>query len=158
MSANSNVDIIGRVAAKREPRLVFVSSIRSQKSALVLHGPPMRIDNPGLKCSNVFARFSSFPKITSAWLNNCKVSVPEPNPGTAFVHPATTQAVLIVLVAALMNAAYALPMKLNRKWHWEHSWFAFSILGEALVPTLIAWATVPRLWSTYSSVPPGRCC
>ena len=114
----------------------------------------MRIDNPGLKCSNVFARFSSFPKITSAWLNNCKVSVPEPNPGTAFVHPATTQAVLIVLVAALMNAAYALPMKLNRKWHWEHSWFAFSILGEALVPTLIAWATVPRLWSTYSSVPP----
>jgi L-rhamnose-H+ transport protein len=51
-----------------------------------------------------------------------------------------------------MNAAYALPMKLNKKWQWEHSWFAFSILGEALVPTLIALATVPGLWSTYSSV------
>ena len=32
----------------------------------------------------------------------------------------TVQAVLLVLCAAIMNAAYALPMKLNRKWDWEH--------------------------------------
>jgi L-rhamnose-H+ transport protein len=51
-----------------------------------------------------------------------------------------------------MNAAYALPMKLNKKWEWEHSWFAFSILGEAVVPTLIALLTVPALWSTYAAV------
>jgi L-rhamnose-H+ transport protein len=51
-----------------------------------------------------------------------------------------------------MNAAYSLPMKLNKKWQWEHSWFAFSILGVGLVPTLIAMVTIPRLWSTYSSV------
>jgi len=62
------------------------------------------------------------------------------------------QAILLVLIAAIMNAAYVLPMKLNKKWQWEHSWFAFSILGVALVPTLIAMATVPQLWSTYSSV------
>jgi L-rhamnose-H+ transport protein len=68
------------------------------------------------------------------------------------VHSTTAQAVVIILVAALMNAAYTLPMKLNRRWHWEHSWFAFSILGVALVPTLIAWATVPGLWSAYSSI------
>jgi L-rhamnose-H+ transport protein len=54
-----------------------------------------------------------------------------------------------------MNAAYALPMKLNKKWEWEHSWFAFSVLGVAVVPTLIALLTVPRLWSTYSAVSSG---
>lgn len=65
------------------------------------------------------------------------------------------QAVLLVLCAAVMNAAYALPMKLNRKWDWEHSWFAFSVLGVAVVPTLIAVLTVPGLWSTYSAVSSG---
>ncbi|MGA7293496.1 MAG: L-rhamnose/proton symporter RhaT [Terriglobales bacterium] len=62
------------------------------------------------------------------------------------------QALVLVLCAALMNAAYALPMKLNKKWQWEQSWFAFSILGVAVVPTIIALLTVPGLWSTYSSV------
>src|ERR1700722_12770563 len=65
------------------------------------------------------------------------------------------QAILLVLCAAIMNAAYALPMKLNKKWQWEHSWFAFSILGVAVVPTVIALLTVPRLWSTYSVVSTG---
>jgi L-rhamnose-H+ transport protein len=63
------------------------------------------------------------------------------------------QAILLVVVAAIMNAAYSLPMKLNKKWQWEHTWFAFSILGVGLVPTLIAMATVPQIWSTYASVP-----
>ncbi len=67
----------------------------------------------------------------------------------------TVQAILLVLCAAIMNAAYALPMKLNKKWQWEHSWFAFSILGVAAVPTVIAWLTVPQLWSTYSAVSAG---
>jgi L-rhamnose-H+ transport protein len=62
------------------------------------------------------------------------------------------QALVLVVMAAIMNGAYVLPMKLNKKWQWEHSWFAFSILGVALVPTLIALATVPQLWSTYSAV------
>ena len=67
----------------------------------------------------------------------------------------TVQAILLVLCAALMNAAYALPMKLNKKWQWEHTWFAFSILGVAVVPTIIALFTVPKLWSTYSTVSTG---
>jgi len=67
----------------------------------------------------------------------------------------TVQAVLLVLCAAIMNAAYALPMKLNKKWEWEHSWFAFSILGVGVVPTIIALLTVPKLWSTYSLVSGG---
>ncbi|MCU1305093.1 MAG: RhaT l-rhamnose-proton symport 2 [Candidatus Sulfotelmatobacter sp.] len=67
----------------------------------------------------------------------------------------TVQAILLVLCAAIMNAAYSLPMKLNKKWEWEHSWFAFSILGVAVVPTLIALLTVPRLWATYNVVSTG---
>ena len=62
------------------------------------------------------------------------------------------QALVLVLCASIMNAAYALPMKLNKKWEWEHSWFAFSILGVAVVPTIIALLTVPGLWSTYTAV------
>jgi L-rhamnose-H+ transport protein len=65
------------------------------------------------------------------------------------------QALLLVLCAAIMNAAYSLPMKLNKKWQWEHSWFAFSILGVAVVPTVIAVFTVPGLWSTYAEVSVG---
>ncbi len=67
----------------------------------------------------------------------------------------TVQAILLVLCAAIMNAAYSLPMKLNKKWEWEHSWFAFSIFGVAVVPTLIALLTVPGLWSTYTMVSGG---
>jgi L-rhamnose-H+ transport protein len=67
----------------------------------------------------------------------------------------TVQAILLVLCAAVMNAAYALPMKLNKKWEWEHSWFAFSFLGVAVVPTIIALLTVPGLWSTYAAVSGG---
>ena len=65
------------------------------------------------------------------------------------------QAILLVLFAAFMNAAYTLPMKLNKKWEWEQSWFAFSIMGVAVVPTIVAMLTVPALWSTYSSVSVG---
>lgn len=67
----------------------------------------------------------------------------------------TVQAVLLVLCAAIMNAAYSLPMKLNKKWQWEHSWFAFSVFGVAVVPTIIALLTVPQLASTYNSVSMG---
>lgn len=64
------------------------------------------------------------------------------------------QAIGIIIVASIINAAYSLPMRLNKKWKWENSWFAFSIVGLAVVPTLIAMATIPQLWSIYSSVPP----
>lgn len=65
------------------------------------------------------------------------------------------QALILILVAAVMNATYTLPMKLNHNWKWEHSWCAFSILGVVAVPALIAFATVPDLLSVYSEVPLG---
>ncbi len=65
------------------------------------------------------------------------------------------EAIVLVVVASMINASYCLPMKLNKKWTWENSWFAFSLVGVALVPTVIAMATVPHLWSIYTAVP-GR--
>ena len=52
-----------------------------------------------------------------------------------------------------MNGAYTLPMKLNRQWDWEHSWFAFTLLGVMVVPTVIALATVPGLFEIYPQIP-----
>ncbi len=63
------------------------------------------------------------------------------------------EAIALIFLAALMNATYTLPMKLNRQWAWEHSWFAFTFLGVAIVPTLIAMATVPGLWTIYPQIP-----
>lgn len=63
------------------------------------------------------------------------------------------QALALVLGASVINAVYTLPMRANRKWAWENSWFAFSILGVAVVPTLVALVTVPGLWSVYDAVP-----
>lgn len=65
------------------------------------------------------------------------------------------EALILIFAAAVMNATYTLPMKLNRKWRWEHSWCAFSLLGVAVVPTIISIATVPQLWSIYPSVSAG---
>ncbi len=63
------------------------------------------------------------------------------------------EALLLILAAAVMNATYTLPMKLNRKWSWEHSWLAFSVLGVAVVPTIIATLALPGLWSIYRHTP-----
>ena len=65
------------------------------------------------------------------------------------------EALLLILAAAVMNATYTLPMKLNRKWSWEHSWLAFSVLGVAVVPTIITAVAVPGLWSIYRQTSAG---
>ncbi len=59
----------------------------------------------------------------------------------------------LILLAAAMNASYTLPMKLNRRWSWEHSWFAFTLTGVLLTPLAIALWTVPNLWAVYGNVP-----
>jgi L-rhamnose-H+ transport protein len=71
------------------------------------------------------------------------------------VSPNIAEAIVLIFIAALMNATYTLPMKLNRQWAWEHSWFAFTFLGVVIVPTIIAMVTVPGLWSIYPQIPAG---
>ncbi len=61
----------------------------------------------------------------------------------------------LVLAAAVMNAVYTLPMKLNRHWKWEHSWLIFTFLGVMVVPTILAALTIPHLLDAYSGVSQG---
>jgi L-rhamnose-H+ transport protein len=63
------------------------------------------------------------------------------------------EALLLIFVAALMNATYTLPMKLHRRWAWEHSWLAFTVLGVMLVPATLALVTVPALVTIYTEIP-----
>jgi len=65
----------------------------------------------------------------------------------------TVYALGLIVIAAIMNGVYTLPMKLNRLWAWEHSWFAFTIVGVMVVPTGLAMFTIPELWSIYFSIP-----
>jgi len=62
------------------------------------------------------------------------------------------QAIQLVLIAAIFNAVYTLPMKLNRRWRWEHSWLVFTILGVTAVPTILSVLTIPHLTDAYDGV------
>src|SRR5690349_2830252 len=67
--------------------------------------------------------------------------------------PHATEALILIIAAAIMNAVYTLPMKLNRGWAWEHSWFAFTVVGVVMVPTTWAVLTIPHLFTIYPDVP-----
>jgi len=60
-----------------------------------------------------------------------------------------------ILVAGVMNSAYTLPLKLTRRWNWENTWFAFTVLGLCILPVLTAVFTIPDLWSIYGRVSRG---
>jgi L-rhamnose-H+ transport protein len=57
-----------------------------------------------------------------------------------------------ILVAGFMNSSYTLPLKLTRRWNWENTWLAFTVLGLCVLPVLTAVLTVPDLWSIYGRV------
>ncbi|MCL2660575.1 MAG: hypothetical protein FWD64_08675 [Acidobacteriaceae bacterium] len=59
----------------------------------------------------------------------------------------------VLVVAGMMNASFALPMKFMRRWSWENIWMAFSFLAMAVFPALAAWATVPHLAAVFHSTP-----
>lgn len=52
---------------------------------------------------------------------------------------------VLVLLGAVMQGAFALPMKRVRGWKWENIWLVYSIVGLLLVPGLTALMTVPGL-------------
>ncbi len=58
---------------------------------------------------------------------------------------------LIVIIAAISQGSFAVPMSYTKNWKWEHSWMAFSVLGMILINFLFAWAAIPNIWDIYSS-------
>ena len=58
------------------------------------------------------------------------------NAGTGF---------LLLVVAGVLNASFALPMKFTRRWAWENTWAVWSALALLLMPLIAAVITVPQL-------------
>ncbi|HXY01831.1 MAG TPA: L-rhamnose/proton symporter RhaT [Candidatus Limnocylindrales bacterium] len=63
-------------------------------------------------------------------------------------------AVLLVLLAGVMNGSWATPMKRVRGWQWEHIWLAWAFLGMLVIPLVVAAATVPSLPAVYRMAGP----
>ena len=62
-----------------------------------------------------------------------------------------TTGISLLVIAGIMNAAFAIPMKFTKKWAWENTWAVWSLYALLIMPALIAFVTVPRLGEVYSS-------
>lgn len=60
----------------------------------------------------------------------------------------------IILLAALFQGSFVVPMAYARSWKWENSWLVFSILGMLVFNGVFAWSTVSGLASVYSEATP----
>jgi L-rhamnose-H+ transport protein len=60
---------------------------------------------------------------------------------------------LLVLLAATMNGAYAIPMKFMPRWKWGNIWLVWTVLSLWVLPVILAWAAVPHPIQAYSTTP-----
>ena len=58
--------------------------------------------------------------------------------------------VLLILLAALMNGAYGIPMRFMPRWKWENIWIVWTVLSLWIFPLIITLATVPHPLQAYS--------
>ncbi|MGA9813358.1 MAG: L-rhamnose/proton symporter RhaT [Terriglobales bacterium] len=61
---------------------------------------------------------------------------------------------LLVLLAALLQGSFVLPMTLVRQWSWEHTWATFSLLGMFVFNWLITLLLLPNIFAVYAASPP----
>lgn len=55
----------------------------------------------------------------------------------------------LILVAATMNGAFALPMKIMRRWKWENTWIIWTITSLWVLPPIVALVSIPGLAEIY---------
>jgi L-rhamnose-H+ transport protein len=60
---------------------------------------------------------------------------------------------LLVLLAALLQGTFVLPMTLVRQWSWEHTWATFSLLGMLVFNWTITLLFVPNIFAVYAASP-----
>lgn len=61
---------------------------------------------------------------------------------------------VLLVLAGMMNASFALPMKFMKKWAWENIWAVWSLWALMLMPLVAALATIPSLTAVYTQVGP----
>ena len=60
--------------------------------------------------------------------------------------------ILLILFAGLMAGDCMLPLKFNRKWHWENTWLVFSFVSLLVLPWVLALSLVHHLFLVYSKL------
>jgi L-rhamnose-H+ transport protein len=60
---------------------------------------------------------------------------------------------LIVIIAALFQGSFAMPMSYARSWKFENSWLMFSLLGMFTFNLAVALLTVPGLFMVIGTAP-----
>jgi L-rhamnose-H+ transport protein len=65
---------------------------------------------------------------------------------------------LLVMLAALLQGTFVLPMTLVRQWSWEHTWATFSLLGMLVFNWIITLLLVPNIFAVYSAAPARDLC
>jgi L-rhamnose-H+ transport protein len=55
----------------------------------------------------------------------------------------TSGGLFLLVIAGLMNAGFAVPMKFTRGWVWENTWLVWSAFALFALPVLLAFSVVP---------------
>src|SRR5277367_941974 len=63
----------------------------------------------------------------------------------------TSGGIATLVIAGVANASFTIPMKYTRKWAWENTWLAWTVLALVVLPFAAAVATLPNLLMVYSS-------
>ena len=59
----------------------------------------------------------------------------------------------LVIVAAILQGTFLLPMARMRDWKWEHIWLAFSLAGMIVFNWILTFISLPRPSVLYAAVP-----
>jgi len=57
----------------------------------------------------------------------------------------------LLILAGVMNAGFALPMKFVRNWFWENTWLVWSVVALLVLPSALAFATIPDFSSIITN-------
>jgi L-rhamnose-H+ transport protein len=61
--------------------------------------------------------------------------------------------IILVIVAAILQGVFLLPMSRARRWEWEHIWLAFSLAGMLVCNWILTFATLPRPAAILAAIP-----
>lgn len=59
----------------------------------------------------------------------------------------------LVLLAAILQGTFILPMTMVDGWSWEHTWATFSLLGMFVLNWIIILLLVPQIFAVYATSP-----
>lgn len=67
----------------------------------------------------------------------------------------TASGLILMTVAGVANATFALPMKFARRWAWENIWLAWTLFALVFLPVAAAIVSIPSLDAVYRGAGAG---